>query len=90
MNKPVVGGWWAMCCLHDLQQIKSEDELPEIEEAMEEFGANYWPTLLDALDELEEDGDFERGIAYALRCHFGLPMSAKSVVRPPTAGEQHE
>jgi hypothetical protein len=90
MNKPVVGGWWAMCCLHDLKQIRSADELPEITEAMEEFGAQCWPTLADALEDLEEDGDFERGIAFALRYYFDLPMSGKSVIRTaPVSGVPH-
>lgn len=92
MDKPVIGGWWAVCCLHDLQHIRTQEELEEATEVIAdgEFGASCWPTLADALAALEEDGDFERGMACALRLYFGLPMSDKSVVRRPSSGGGNE
>jgi hypothetical protein len=78
----VLHGWYAICCIHDLQQIQHPDQVGDVQEAIDEYGARCWNTLAEALADLEEDGDFERGIAYGLRKHFELPMSDKSVIRP--------
>jgi hypothetical protein len=81
MSKPRLHGWYAICCIHDLTQIQFPDQVGDVQEHIDENGARCWDTLEEALAELEEDGDFERGIAYGLRHHFGLPMSELSVVR---------
>ena len=59
-----------MCCIHDLQPIRSPDIVSEVEEHIEEDGARCWDTLDEALQELQAEhpfDDFERGIAFGLR-----------------------
>ncbi len=79
MNKPdlKIGGWWAPCCIQDLNHIKDEADLAEAREvfADKETGATYWPTLKEALGALDDvqNTEFERGMAYALRRYFNLP-----------------
>jgi hypothetical protein len=92
---PQIGGWWTNCCIHDLEQIKTAEDLESCKEAVADKvydRAEYWPTLEAALNDLEQrkglDGDFERGMFYALRRYFGLPMTDKSCVKPDRPSEK--
>jgi hypothetical protein len=63
------GMWYAICCIHDLRQITAEDDLKDLQEGIEEWGARAWTNLESALADLREEPwtDEERAIADRLR-----------------------
>lgn len=65
-DKPQIGGWFCVCCIHDLQQIKTQDDVEAAED--EDFHPRYWPTLDAALEALEPEcwgDDWDMGMIWA-------------------------
>jgi hypothetical protein len=50
-----IGWYYTFCCALDLARIDSEDDLDEAAWAIEELGAQAWPTLDDAARDLVGD-----------------------------------
>lgn len=72
---PIVGDWVMPCCIQDLRRVEDQEEIDAVLESIEDDfddGSSWWPTLEDALRDLEaSDGphweDYEREIAVRLR-----------------------
>lgn len=65
---PLIGWWYAPCCIEDLRLLATAEDLAEALELHSETGGMFFPTLTEALKSLEESdwGDHERAIAAKL------------------------
>jgi hypothetical protein len=55
--EPKIGDWWAACCIEDLYEIRTNEDLEDVLEWLseEDFGgiAGLWPTREAALADLD-------------------------------------
>lgn len=64
-----VGHWWALCCLHDLQQVQDEEDIATIMDQEGMFRGG-WDTCAEAVDELIQECDREERL-FLLRWYRG-------------------
>jgi len=64
-NKVKIGHWYSCCCVLDLYQIKTDTDLTEIrnilqqaiDDPLEDIGMMTWPTLIEAINYFRTIGD---------------------------------
>ena len=72
-----IGDWWAPCCLHDLQPVKSNEEVAEAREFAEEMGiGGVWSTCSEAVDDLIAECDDEERL-FLLKWYRGKGDNAE-------------
>jgi hypothetical protein len=51
-RKPEIGYWWCFCCECDLYEIRSQDDIDEVNSTREYHNSRVWETEEAALLEL--------------------------------------